>query len=54
MGRLGRLLVGALAGLAFVVALPLYGLFLVVRFLALDLWRVVRDAEQGLRRRRNP
>ncbi len=52
MRRLGYLLVAALAGLAFVLALPFYGLFLVVKFLSLDLWRVLREAGHKAGRRR--
>jgi hypothetical protein len=52
MRRLGHLLIAAMAGLLFVLALPFWGLFLVVKFLSLDLWRALREALRGAGRRR--
>ncbi len=51
MRLLGRMLAAALAGLAYILVLPIFGLFLIVKHASVDLWRALSDGGRETKRR---
>ncbi len=51
MRRASHVVAAALAGLVYVLLMPLYGALLLVKFLTVDAWRAARDLGRAVERR---